>query len=740
MSVESVLDPGQFSRIEGVHRGYLYQHLYAVGCLFRAAGAGAVRITVEADEDVQVELPEHVLYIQVKTRKEPLSHRDVDGILPRFSSIRKTHESGGRPKAPVCLIVSNVQPTGPLLDVVREGWPPDVFLVAPGASSPFSAALPPSWPDLGVALEWCREQAAGLPLRTLAPLTLVWKLAGHVQFLATGHASSHSIEAPDLPGIFEQLVRRAQPDPEPLPRYRPQTNEPRMGLADAHVRLLLASGGFGKTAWAAEALLHSSVRTAYYDVATTASESLASSVFLEVCSRLYDSVGAVPAGVVLPGQSAVSSLKALDVALRQGGDRLAIIVDDIQRADPEAVAELVRSTTYIHWILLGQPSPGVTTLGALLGLAAEAFQGWSEETVALVCGEAGCRFSPGDILELRSLTGGAPLYVLNLAALAGSVYGGSVSELCRAVRAGTHAQRTWQEAALGLISGRLSAGARTLACVSAVSGVPVSAEEIARLGWACVSLSARDVGAALRELTDWRVFQSTAGGRLRLQDEFGLAFANDPLLGREQRTALERELKELLLASIRAGTKETARLYRFLELLGSLEEWEELIDVVTGISEWLRELGFDTHIYSILERGAAAAADAPAQRFWFNDTLAFLDISEARATSAEARIAEMKAALAAQDLGHRAHGALALKEMMLAGLRGEFEVARRLFENRPTDLQDPVVERVFRYNYAYLAWKSERGPRPRPFWWISWRGSWGCSGFPWRMWSCGRKP
>jgi len=39
------LDPAQEVRIAAVHRGFLYQHLYTVGCLFRAAAAGVTEVT-----------------------------------------------------------------------------------------------------------------------------------------------------------------------------------------------------------------------------------------------------------------------------------------------------------------------------------------------------------------------------------------------------------------------------------------------------------------------------------------------------------------------------------------------------------------------------------------------------------------------------------------------------------------------------------------------------------------------
>lgn len=51
-----VLDPAQLKRIEAVHKGFLYQHLYAVGCLFLAQASGVREVLVELDEDVELSL------------------------------------------------------------------------------------------------------------------------------------------------------------------------------------------------------------------------------------------------------------------------------------------------------------------------------------------------------------------------------------------------------------------------------------------------------------------------------------------------------------------------------------------------------------------------------------------------------------------------------------------------------------------------------------------------------------
>jgi len=50
-----VLDARQIKRIEAVHGDFLYQHLYAAGCLFPAAKAGASAVVVERDEDIEIE-------------------------------------------------------------------------------------------------------------------------------------------------------------------------------------------------------------------------------------------------------------------------------------------------------------------------------------------------------------------------------------------------------------------------------------------------------------------------------------------------------------------------------------------------------------------------------------------------------------------------------------------------------------------------------------------------------------
>ena len=50
----TVLDSRQLERIQSVHRGFLYQHLYAAACLLRAGSSDTTVVRVETDEDVEV--------------------------------------------------------------------------------------------------------------------------------------------------------------------------------------------------------------------------------------------------------------------------------------------------------------------------------------------------------------------------------------------------------------------------------------------------------------------------------------------------------------------------------------------------------------------------------------------------------------------------------------------------------------------------------------------------------------
>ena len=106
-----MLDARQIKRIEAVHGGFLYQHLYAVGCLFLAAKAGASAVMVERDEDIEIATGAQRVYVQVKTRSAPIMPSDIDDVLRRFSQLRREHAEGQREGGARFVIIVNSAPS-----------------------------------------------------------------------------------------------------------------------------------------------------------------------------------------------------------------------------------------------------------------------------------------------------------------------------------------------------------------------------------------------------------------------------------------------------------------------------------------------------------------------------------------------------------------------------------------------------------------------------------------------------
>src|SRR3546814_12517048 len=72
-------------------------HLYGVICLLLAGAAGAERIVVEGDEDIEIVLPDGRIYVQVKKRNGKLAAGDISGAIERFEEIRAAHCQGRPP-------------------------------------------------------------------------------------------------------------------------------------------------------------------------------------------------------------------------------------------------------------------------------------------------------------------------------------------------------------------------------------------------------------------------------------------------------------------------------------------------------------------------------------------------------------------------------------------------------------------------------------------------------------------
>lgn len=280
----TVVDERQLIRIEAVHRGFLYQHIYGAICLLLAGPNGVKQIVVERDEDVEIVLPRRRIYVQIKTRVGGLNFGDVEGALQRFEEVRSAHGKGAREGDANFVIASNAAPSGPLLEKISaDDWPTDVQLHWPGGPVPTDPFLPVPPRNVGEAIRACSALASELPFALLKPETLTWKLACIVMFASAGTPprQDHSFSREELLTLFEQLIVQMQELPAPPPIYRAQVDEPPL-LGDQRVRIVSGLSGAGKTAWVAEAALHAPLPVIYIDVVDTPGPALASAVTREV--------------------------------------------------------------------------------------------------------------------------------------------------------------------------------------------------------------------------------------------------------------------------------------------------------------------------------------------------------------------------------------------------------------------------------------------------------------------------
>jgi hypothetical protein len=718
------LDPEQLRRIESTHRGFLYQHLYVVGCLLLAQRAGVREVLVERDEDVELRLSQVHIYIQVKTRSAALVPSDIEGALERFATLRRLHAAeseslasavvssvssptlAGRSGDAMFVIVSNVAPGPSVMAALDDpSWPSDTSVLWPGSMLAPPVGLAPAWPSVEAAVDWCTN-AAAVPYSRVTPTTLVWKLAALAQAAAMGgvgtEVEAHTFVVERLPELFEQVVRSLQELPDAPVPYLPQEHEPEAAI-DAAVRLIVGPSGAGKTAWAANRASHDAQPAAYFSAGATGA-TFAAALVQEVAARFGFSTPGGLSAVLMPGVSGVDALRALSLSLRARGVAPVVVVDDAHRIAADEVLQVVAAAPEFRWLLLAHPGPTVAQIEARLGVRAEHLSGWSLDTIAVALRGEGCAADAPTCHRVRSLTAGLPLFVHNLAQLARAHHAGDVSELCELVERGAHLEQTAQEVLLATSLGALSATSRKVADLLGIARVALTGEEVARLA-DVIGITSVAAARALRELSAWGIAQSPRYRRVRLHDAFGL-LCDGSALDANHRAAVLRDLRDLLDPAVRGF--ELDRGTRFLEILPLVGGTERLIEIASNEIENLVELGLAPHVVKVLEATAADSEADPSDRFWAVDSLAFLALQSGRSDEAAMRVREMEYLASSGDLPNRARQALLVKRLLIAGTRGDARAARELYAAVVAESEtDATLRRIARYNLACALWRAE---------------------------------
>ncbi len=693
-----VLDPVQLTRIEATHRGFLYQHLFGVACLLRAAAAQASSIIVEADEDIEIALNANRLYVQVKTRGRPIIFSDIAGALERFEKIREEHKNGSRPGSCSFRLVTNTHPGQELYQLLRTAdWPSDVTLYWPG--QPDDAILPRPSIDIPTAFANCRELAAALPFGMLAPDTLVWKLASLVMAAAAGvpPRRDHTFQVNELPALFEQLAIQLQDFPAPPLVYRPQRNEPEI-IKDAPVRIITGFSGAGKTAWVAQAAQFNDSELAYFDVGDLPGPAVAIPLARELAGRYFADGGGL-GQILLPGATGLEMLRVLARRLQSQGLRPTIVVDNAQRVPSETLREIIGHAPGVRFIFLCQPGQVVQELETFLGLTPEVLQGWTTDTIAAEAADSRCMVTAESAQRLLNLTAGLPLYVQNAVRIASRDYGGDLSRFCNDLDHQTHDVVTAQEIILSKIFEALGHDVQDAVAVLSMSDVPLERGEAAALLKQSIEMDETAFSRLVRELRPTGIIEIFGNNRLKIHDAIRVLGRARLLTFEEHRREVARtSLKNFLLASI-TKSHDLSKLSLYLRLLGEIGDIKSLVQFATD--ELFHELGVFQEIEPILEDAAKSDEIDPAQRFSALDGLVFADLKRGDATLAETRLRIMADLVAEHSLDDADRLSVLMKEMNLAALRHDEDRVKEKIEQILQLMPDkPDHRRILKYNAA----------------------------------------
>lgn len=707
-----VLDPVQLHRIEAVHRGFLYQHLYAVGCLLLAPGAGVKAVRPEMDEDIEIELGDQYAYVQVKTRSGRLGTDDVDSVLERHRCLAEEHASGRRAGTPEFWILSNARPSRELERSLESAtWPAGVHLRWPDCALPLPPYLPPPWRGTTDALQWCIQKAESVPLRSTSAETLVLKLAALVQQACTGddRERAHAFIVDELPQLLEQIVVQLHDFPDPPDHYIPHESEPEFA-SDHPVRIITGITGSGKTAWASVSAMSHGGPCAYFDPTGIVESALAATLSRELAARFFPNTREGLGSILVPGRGGLDALRAVNHELARHDGRAVLVLDNAHRVTPPALVSLIGAMPDVRWILLAQPAREIGELEARLDVKPERLSGWSLDTIAGYLRDRDCATEVATVERLRTLTGGYPLYVRGMVDLARREYEMKVARLCDDLEAQTHDEMMPQELMLEQTCRALSSRAEALMALLSLSDVPLTRDEIRGIAAASLSATEQQTGSALRELSERGIVQRF-GGRRALHDAFRvIAAGRAATMRREAVEAARSELVARVEASIEQERGfDLARRRLFIRLLPLVGRTHDLVALASDNSEMFQELGFFEDAAEALVQAADATDTGAHDRFWAYDALAFHSLESGDLPSSRCSVDAMESLAREFEIGPREQAALAIKRMILAGKDGDIELAARYFtEASESGKEQPLLLRILKYDYLVCLYDNGR--------------------------------
>lgn len=699
--MQPTLDPAQEKRIDAVHSGFLYQHLYAVACLLSAQEIGADFVLIERDEDVEIVTPTDRIYIQVKTRNKPLIPSDINGAIERFQLLREEHAAGRRSGNAKFIILANQAP-GPLLTHrIAEGTLGDVVYSCPGSNVPEELqSLPPAWNTLEQAAEWCIAKAEALPHATISADSLVWKLAGLVLAAAAGNhpIEDHSFNVQQLPQLFEQLLIQLQQFPAPPIPYRPQQNEPAIDTTQL-IRIISGFSGAGKTSWASQAATHSSKTWLYFDCADIPSEAFAVSLVRELAGKFNENIQDVRKEILVPGATGLESLRVLDTYLKGQGLEPVVVIDNAHKVEADSMRRAFEGLTSLRFVLLCQPIGSTREIEAITGIAIEHLNGWGLDEIAAACSAIGATGSAAVFGRLQLLTGGSPLFVESAARIAAREHGGDLEAFCTSIEQLSQTAETAQDIILEKVFDALPERTKNAVAALSLSDISLKQNEIHVLLNETFSINTVVCTGIIRDLRRAGVVEAFGSNGIKIHDAMRIfGFRHLQALGDKVSQQSKASLREILYRSI-LGPRDTSRFALYTRMLVETREIKVLVDLIG--EEMFHELGIAPSIWQSLELLIQDPSVSPKDKVWAYDGLIFSGFKRGIEDNQQARLDSMESLIREHNLGDQERMTFIMKRMTFESASGNQNAVQRAREAMEELLPGkPKHYVVFQYNAA----------------------------------------
>lgn len=701
------LDEAQEKRIAAVHGGFLYQHLFAVGCLLKANGSDVLKVVIERDEDVEIVLADARIYVQVKTRSDPLVPSDLGTAFERFQQLREQHAQGVRHGRPLFVVASN-QPPGQKLSasIERKELEDDIQFIHPHKAMPAElACLPDCWTDLSGAVADCVRLAEAVPHGSLVPESLVWKLEGKVQAAATGRQDlgGYTFHAQALPALFEQLLTQLQRLPALQAHYLPQIDEPELFNGE-RIRIVCGFSGAGKTSWCAQAATHSPEPCIYFDARETAGPAFARSLVREIAGGLVENPHEI-GEIFAPSASGIDSMTALDRHLEARGIHPLVVIDNAHEMPAIDLQAVFSCTPHMRFILLCQPTGSIQELEQLSGVRREVLKGWSLDSVAAEASRLGAWGDVATMERVRTITAGMPLYLQSASRLAAQDYAGDLSLLCTALEQQATLETTAQELILTKVYEGLTQASQQIVTLLSMVDVAITQSELQNLMACYAKAPSAAVNTAIRALRVLGVLDVQGNREIKLHDAMRLVGAGELYtVEKERLLATKTVLKDMLLASLQQA-RNHHRLRLLIRIFLDLEERELLIDLAG--EEMFKETGLGAMLIDFLNAASTAADLDPETRYWAVDSLFFLLHQSANAQNKPEQLALMAQLVNNNALSERAVISYHIKNMDWLGMQGD---ALGVYEaiDLVNGMPGLTPERIlpFHYNAGVALWRA----------------------------------